>query len=304
MTSLLDLEAIKREHSLPAVVGGMTELKRAGHEWKACCPLHREKTPSFTIYDEGERWYCFGCGKGGDVLDFVREANNVGLRDAAAMLAGGDMPRLAVEPLPVREGGESRLSEARAIWRSSVPAKGTLAETYLRHRGIDIEIPPTIRFACLPYGKQGSELPVLVAAIAGPDDRLSGVQRTYLASDGRGKADVPKPKLSLGRLSGGAIRLTPAATSLVVCEGLEDALTLLQELGVSVWCAAGSSNMPKMQFPPLVRQVAIGADGDAAGRAAANKAGAEFCGRGLSVRTFFPTGPFKDFNAEIQGVRA
>lgn len=136
--------------------------------------------------------------------------------------------------------------------------------------------------------------------MASADDKLVGIQRTYLAPDGQGKASVPKPKLSLGRVSGCAIRLAPCAASLIVCEGLEDGLTLQQELGRAVWVAAGSSMLPNMIFPAGVREVAIGGDADDAGRNAAKKAREIFAHRGIRTRTFFPSGA-KDFNAEIMG---
>ena len=299
MNGRLDLDAIRAAHPLPGVVGAVVKLHRAGNEWKACCPFHADRSPSFTIYSGGARYQCFGCGASGDVFDFLQRLHGVGLRDAVAMLAGGYAPTVDVEPLPANDAGD-RLDEARAIWRAAVPAPGTLVETYLHSRSITVSIPPTIRFARLRYGKRGTELPCLVAAVTGPDNRLSGIQRTYLAEHGRGKADVSKAKLSLGRVSGGAIRLAPAAGELIVCEGLEDGLSLQQVLGRAVWVAAGASMLPAMRFPDLVQAVAIGGDGDDAGKLAAIKAGTAFDARGLRSRMFFPMPPFKDFNQEIQ----
>ena len=138
----------------------------------------------------------------------------------------------------------------------------------------------------------------MIAAVASADDKLVGIQRTYLAPDGRGKAAVTKPKLSLGRVSGCAIRLAPCAAHLVVCEGLEDGLTLQQEFGQAVWVAAGASMLPNMNFPAGVREVRIGGDADDVGRIAAFKAAETFTHRGIQARAFFPIGA-KDFNAEI-----
>ena len=104
--------------------------------------------------------------------------------------------------------------------------------------------------------------------------------------------------------SGGAIRLAPCARSLVVCEGLEDGLSLQQGLGVAVWVAAGASMLPNMLFPPGVQCVAVGGDADDAGRAAARKAAEAFTFRGIESRVFFPVDA-KDFNDELtQGARA
>jgi DNA primase len=134
---------------------------------------------------------------------------------------------------------------------------------------------------------------------------VTGIQRIWLAEDGRGKAAVPKPKLSLGTIKGGAIRLgdLDGSGGLTVCEGPEDGLSLALMLGGPVWVAAGASFLPAMRFPPQVRAIVIGADNDPAGREAADKAARAFARRGLSVRIIRPLEGFKDFNDELQGGR-
>jgi len=299
MSRLLDLDAIRRDNPLPQIVGAVVKLKPAGREWKACCPFHPDRTPSFTIFDEGNYFRCFGCGAQGDVLDFTQRLHGVGLRDAAAMLSGGQMPTVEIAPVLRKTDGD-RLGEVRRIWGGAVAARGTPAEAYLRGRGLILAIPPTIRFTRLRYGSKGPEYPVLVAAVSSREGKLQGLQRTYLREDGAGKAAVPKPKLSLGKVAGGAVRLAPTAGELIVTEGLEDGLTLQQQLGCSVWVAAGSSMLPAMGFPDPVRTVVIGGDADEAGRIAARKAARAFAARGLTSRVFFPT-VGKDFNEELMG---
>lgn len=302
--ALLDLDAIRRDNPLPAVVGAVVKLRRAGSEWKASCPFHQDRTPSFTIFDGGRRFQCFGCGASGDVLDFVRRLHGVGLRDAAEMLGGGELSTLAAQaPQNAAPVSSDRTDEALAIWRAAVPASGTLAETYLRSRGITIEPPLSLRYAELPYGKRGPDYPCLVCCVSSPEGPLQGIQRIYLAPNGRGKAGVPKAKLSLGKVAGGAIRLAPLDDrELVVCEGPEDGLSLVQALGRPVWAAAGASMLSAMRLPPSVRQVAVGGDKDAAGKTAAEKAARAFAMQGSAVRVFYPTPPAKDFNDELMGV--
>lgn len=297
----LDLDAIRRGNPLPAVAAGAgVKLKAVGGEWKACCPFHSDRTPSFTIFSGGKRFHCFGCGSSGDVLDFVQRLHGVGLRDAAEMLGGGELPTIEVAPLRARDEGDSdRTADALAIWANASPAVGTLAEAYLRWRGLDLPIPDSVRFASLRH--RGREYPVLVAAVTGADDRMTGIQRTYLADDGRGKANLTTHKLSLGKVRCGAIRLAPAAGELVVCEGIEDALTLQQELGVAAWAAAGASMLSSMRFPRVVRRVTIGGDNDDAGRASAAKAAEAFALRGVEARIMYPASGAKDFNAELMG---
>jgi len=62
-------------------------LKKAGLTWKACCPFHHEKTPSFTVNPDRQIFKCFGCGKGGDVFKFVMELENLDFTSAAELLA-------------------------------------------------------------------------------------------------------------------------------------------------------------------------------------------------------------------------
>lgn len=301
MTALLDLAAIRSRHPLPAIVGAAVKLIRAGREWKACCPLHADRSPSFTIYEGGERFHCFGCGAGGDVLDYLQRAHAVGLREAVAMLEGGNLP-MVVQPTLPPEPERDTTGEAIAIWRAAGPIGGTPAEVYLRFRGLDLRLPESLRFARLRYGSKA--LPCLVALVANAENKIGGIQRTFVREDGAGKADVPAPKLSLGRLSGGAIRLAPAAGELIVTGGVEDGLSLQQKFGRAVWCATGESNMASMVLPVGVRWVVIGADADNSGEAHARRAAENFATQGRSVRIIRPTPGHKDFNDELRGVSA
>ena len=62
-----------RANLLAEVQRAGVELRQRGHEWKGLCPFHQEKTPSFSVDPQKGFWYCFGCGRGGDVIDFVME---------------------------------------------------------------------------------------------------------------------------------------------------------------------------------------------------------------------------------------
>lgn len=299
----LDLEAIRRDNPLPDVVAGAgVNLIRSGREWKACCPFHQERTPSFTVFDGGKRAHCFGCGWGGDVLDFVQEMHGVGLRDAASMLGADTLPRVKLPSSRPAVDDAVKIEKAKTVWRDAIPATGTLAETYLRSRSITCELPMSLRFAELPYPYQntGELHPCLIACISSPEGPLQGVQRTFLRADGMGKALGLSngSKLSLGKVAGGAIRLGPAQSEMIVTEGLEDGLTLGQELDRSVWVACGTSNLGRIGFPSSVQTVAIGGDNDETGRREAEKAARRYVERGLKARTFFPPNA-KDFNQEL-----
>lgn len=299
----LDLAAIKLANPIAGVIGAALPLRRAGREFIACCPFHADRSPSFTVCPDKGFAHCFGCGWSGDQLDFLCQLHGTGLREAAAMLAGGQVP-LAVIPLPAPAAQDDRSALARVIWERAEVAAGSPAEAYLGFRGIMPPYPPDIRFLPLPYGNLGP-LPCMVAALRNVAGEVTGIQRIWLASDGRGKADVPDPKKSLGNVKGGAIRLgdLDGAGMVTVCEGPEDGLSLLEMLGGPVWVAAGASFLPAMQFPPEVRSVVIGADNDPAGEAKAAEAARSFAARGLQVRTIRPLEGYKDFNDELRGAR-
>lgn len=325
MTERIDLRAacdrIRAGNPLSAIASRAgVKLQRAGNEWKACCPFHADRTPSFTIYSGDRRAHCFGCGWGGDVLDFVQAAYRVSLIEAVRMLDSEALGPITTPAAPAKPKADLSALVAR-IWRDAKPIEGTPAERYLRNRAITMELPDCLRFARLvPPAIDGNglvaangtgPLPALVALVTGPDGAIAGLQRTYLTEDGR-KAAVtpteadrkPKVKYSLGTVRGGAIRLGPAAPSILIAEGLEDSLSLAQALGRPVWAAAGTSNLPHIALPDVVRAIVIGADGDAAGEAAALKAAEAYTATGRAVRILRPSKGFKDHNQEAMEGRA
>ena len=303
MNALLDLVGIRSNHKLPTIVGSSVKLRRVGGEWKGCCPFHDDSSPSFTIFDGDERFHCFGCGANGDVLDFVQQMHSVDLREAAAMLTGERLPVVAARPL-ARRPQRGTVSDARAIWRAASPIRGTPAEAYLRSRAIDCVLPETLRFARLRYPKQNGLLPCLVALVTSADNRVSGIQRTFVREDGSGKADVPEAKLSLGNIAGGAIRLAPVAAAMTIAGGLEDGLSIQLMFGKAVWAVTGEGNMASLILPDMVTCVTIGADADHSGEHHAQRAAARFNLQGRTAKIIRPLSPYKDFNAELMGASA
>jgi len=302
MNCTIDIDTIRTDYPVSSVVGAMTKLHRAGREWKACCPIHSDRSPSFTIYAGDQRWHCFGCGEGGDVLDFVRKVHGVGLREAAGMLTGSNLPVVAMPRLDQpTDADRNTIRDAVEIWRNSGAIGGTPAERYLRNRGITIRLPDCLRFSMLRLGRRGP-FPTLVALVAGPDDQPCGIQRIFLTDDGQ-KASLPdgKVKFSLGRIRGGAIRLAPGAVSGMILSGsVEDGLSLMEIEGRAVWAAPGEEMLAGMFLPEPVRSVVIGADADNAGKRFAAKARDKFMSEGRTVRIIIPTNGAKDFNQELQ----
>ena len=84
------------------VIGARVQLKKAGREYKACCPFHNEKTPSFWVSPDKQFYHCFGCGKHGTVLGFLMDHDHMAFPEAVEELA----TRLGLE-VP-HEGGVDR----------------------------------------------------------------------------------------------------------------------------------------------------------------------------------------------------
>jgi DNA primase len=101
-----DLDEIRARSDIVEVISQYVALKRTGKNFKGLCPFHAEKTPSFTVNPELQRWRCFGCGQYGDVFDFLMRIENVTFIDAARMLA----ERLGLQ---FRPGGSDSSAEQK-----------------------------------------------------------------------------------------------------------------------------------------------------------------------------------------------
>jgi putative DNA primase/helicase len=125
----------------------------------------------------------------------------------------------------------------------------------------------------------------MLGAVQDGNGRLTGLHRTYLRPDGRGKAEVEPAKKMLGACCGGAVRLTPVRRRLALCEGIETGLSVRQTCtDLAVWCALSASNLDRLTLPALVEEIVLVADCDPVGLTAAHRAAQRYGVTGRRVR--------------------
>ena len=252
---------VKAATDIAAVIGRGLKLVKKGREYAALCPFHSEKTPSFKVNPDKGFYHCFGCGAHGDAVDYLRQTQNMTFAEAIESLASeaglvSDNPNGARrQQRASKPSTNDRRTEALAFWEASRLAVNTPGAEHLRCRGILRDPPDCIRYH---EGKH-----CLVALVQAKDGTFSGIQRIYLATDSRGTWKTGR--FSLGPVKGGAVRLTPAAESLQLCESVEDGLALLQMTGKATWAVAGAGFMASFEPPPEVRELVLAPDHDEAG---------------------------------------
>lgn len=304
-------------HSISDVVGRDTALKPAGRlAKKGLCVFHKEKTPSFYVYDGGANFHCFGCGANGDTIDYLMRTRNLSFGEAMRWLGASDLPIINEAERIQRKADDQaararEIADARMFWGQCVDPVGTLGEVYLRQaRGITMQLPPSIRYGVIPPWRDRDTdewvegRPAVVCAIYDRGGSICGIQRIFLRRDGRDKANMRKPKLTLGRVRGASLRLGPVQRHIITCEGPEDGLSLAGGLpGESVWPALGTGLMPVVEYPEEVCEITVAGQNDDAGREATERAAKALAEQGFKVQIMFPDPNYKDWNDQLRGIR-
>jgi len=309
------VDALKSQYKISEVVSKWTKLEKAGKELVGLCLNHNEHTPSMRVNDAKGTVWCFACEFTGDIFDVVQLMTGLSFREAVEWLDGAGLSavdpqerRVAIE----REEAQRKLDieTARRFWADGISPDGTPAEVYLRQaRGITIPLPPSVRFGMVPAwrdrdtGEWSEPQPAVLFAVFDKAGEVCGIQRIFVRNGGLQKARMEKPKLSLGRIKGGSLRLGDPQRRVILCEGPEDGLSLMQGLpGAAVWPTLGTAMMPAVEFPNVVREIVIAGQNDDAGRVAVNKAAAALGDQGFLVSTMFPDPQFKDWNDQLRGI--
>ena len=219
------LDELRSRVTLSSVISRTTRLIKAGHEFKACCPFHNEKSPSFTVNDQKGFYHCFGCGAHGDVIRWMTDQRGLSFMDAVKELAseaGMEVP--APDPRAAQKAEQQNtlhdvMKAAQDFFvRSLNGPDGVQARSYLASRGFSARTVERFGFGYAPEGRQAlktalSQFPESLLQEAGlriavegkePYDRFRGrlmlpiedVRGRVIAFGGRildsGATDAPK----------------------------------------------------------------------------------------------------------------
>lgn len=169
------LDELRTRISLSGVIGRSVRVTKAGREFKACCPFHNEKTPSFTINDEKGFYHCFGCGAHGDVIRWMTDHQGLPFMDAVkelALQAGMEVP--APDPRSAKKAEQQKslhdvMQAAQDFFvRCLAEERGSEARRYLASRGFPTNIVREFGFGFAPDSRTA-----LKEALSGfPDEML------------------------------------------------------------------------------------------------------------------------------------
>ena len=178
------MQELRDRLTLSEIIGRRVKITRAGREFKACCPFHSEKSPSFYINDDKQFFHCFGCGAHGDVIGFTMRHDNLSFIEAVESLAGqAGMQVPQQTPQDIARAKEEKnlysLLEDTAKWFESCLYDPAHAEAldYMKQRGISDELLAAFRIGFSPA--DGKALPCYLKAQGYTDSQMveAGVAR-------------------------------------------------------------------------------------------------------------------------------
>ena len=151
---MTSVEQIKSRLNIADVVQGYVKLQKAGVNFKANCPFHQEKTPSFFVSPARESWHCFGCSRGGDMFSFVMEIEGVGFLDSLKIL--GLKAGVEITPLDRKDKGEKEhlhelMDSAKKFFEARLKEDSRVID-YLKSRGVTGETAKKFGIGFAPLG--------------------------------------------------------------------------------------------------------------------------------------------------------
>lgn len=256
------------------------------------------------------KWTDAATGEYGDLLDVIRES--CGLFDFADVAEEarrflslpplGPLSKAANDPTPSTRPGSPEA--ARRLWGMTKPLIGSVAEAYLRQRGItDLRGTANLRFHPECYWRPERDgptetWPAMIAAVTDLEGKITGAHRTWLTRNGAAKAPIDPARKSMGDLLGHAVRFRSAGDVMAAGEGIETILSLKQAMPMMPMVSALSAgHLAALLFPLHLRRLYIVCDNDPAGRAARNSLLNRANDLGVEAITLSPV--MGDFNDDL-----
>lgn len=310
---LYDLDELTRrlaEHADRWVPQLFPGGRREGPCWRLANiegrPPHKHGSCEIGLEGEFAGWHTdWETGERGAPLKTVARATGLSGRalfDYAAGLVGAPAPERKTGPKRKNTRAADIEREITFLLSQAVPLPGTLAATYLASRGLSTPATADLRFhPSATYHDTATGYPALIAVVRDAAGRQLGIHRTFLRPDGSAKAEVQKPRMMLGPVSGGAVQLAPLDSSPVLglAEGIETGLSVLAAYpALPVWAALSAGNLEKFEPPAQVRRIVLLADHDCSGAGikAANRAAQRHVSAGRRVWIARPPQLGDDFN--------
>jgi hypothetical protein len=256
--------------------------RKSGPWWSCRCPAHDDRSPSLSLRD-GDRGLIIRCWAGCDPREVLAELRRRRLTDRSRSTSSAN------ELLDDRRDRECRIEIVRRVWNGARNARGSLVERYLRSRGITVLPPLSLRWMPSLRRPDGTHAAAMVGRVDNFDGELTGISRTWL-DRGTDRTWRRRDRASLGWIAGGAVRLAPAAETLLIAEGIETALAGMQTSGLPGWAALSAGGIERLILPDAVRDVLIAVDRDAngTGERAARAAAARWLAEDRRVRPPHP----------------
>jgi hypothetical protein len=301
--------------------------RREGHYWRIGDVKNTPGRSMFVRLDGPQtgkgaagKWTDAATGEHGDLLDVIREACSfTEFADVAAearRFLGVSKQVTGPPNAPAHRhtasnslSSEGSTTAALRLFAASDPIFGSLAEHYLRERGIrDLDGTDALRFHPNCYYRATAEegdaklaeaWPAMIAGVTNLDGTITGVHRTWLDPSGRWKAPVDTPRRSMGQLLGNGVRFGIVGDVMTAGEGIETILSVRCVLpGMPMIAALSASHLAAIQFPPTLRRLYIARDNDAAGDAAFVSLSERAQAAGIDVLPLLPT--LLDFNDDLK----
>ena len=287
--------------------------RRSGDEWRLASIRGDapRKTGSCVIALRGQRagdWIDFDGNQGGGPISAIEEAT--GLKGSALIVEAAEMvgiapgaPARRPPKTPPTPKHDAALDIAH-ILSSAQPVAGSPVALYLTARGLAVPDDADLLFhPDLTHWETKTGYPGMLGQVRDRNGAVIGLHRTYLAIDGGvvSKASIMKPKMMLGRVAGGAVRLAPIgdADRLALSEGIETGLAVATACpDLPVWATLSTAGLEQVDLPAGVRRVLILADNDVlgAGMRAAEAAARRLRAQGRDVAVVLPPEEGEDFN--------